>query len=202
VNGLKSKIMTSRERILNLVKENQPTFSELPELFPSWKTETSLAEAFSSVLTVIGGTVIPLNNLEEVAQYIASQYSPDVKIISTLPELAGVTATRWENKDPHEYESVDLAIIKAHFGVAENAALWITEELMHQRVVPFICQQLAVVVSARTLVATMHQAYDVIGEADYGFGTFIAGPSKTADIEQSLVLGAHGPKSMIAFLLP
>jgi L-lactate dehydrogenase complex protein LldG len=202
VNGLKSKIMTSRERILNLVKENQPEFSELPELFPSWKTETSLAEAFSSVLTVIGGTVIPLNNLEEVAQYIASQYSPDVKIISTLPELAGVTATRWENKDPHEYESVDLAIIKAHFGVAENAALWITEELMHQRVVPFICQQLAVVVSARTLVATMHQAYDVIGEADYGFGTFIAGPSKTADIEQSLVLGAHGPKSMIAFLLP
>ena len=48
----------------------------------------------------------------------------------------------------------------------------------------------------------MHHAYDVIGEADYGFGTFIAGPSKTADIEQSLVLGAHGPKSMIAFLLP
>jgi L-lactate dehydrogenase complex protein LldG len=194
--------MTSRERILNSVKENQPEFSELPELFPSWKTETSLAEAFSSVLTVIGGTVIPLNNLEEVAQYIASQYSPDVKIISTLPELAGVTAAGWENKDPHAYETVDLAIIKAHFGVAENAALWITEDLMHQRVVPFICQQLAVVVSARTLVATMHQAYDVIGEADYGFGTFIAGPSKTADIEQSLVLGAHGPKSMIAFLLP
>ena len=73
---------------------------------------------------------------------------------------------------------------------------------MHQRAVPFICQQLAVVVSAKTLVATMHQAYDLIGEADYGFGTFIAGPSKTADIEQSLVLGAHGPKSMIAFLLP
>ena len=194
--------MTSRERILNLVKENQPQFLELPELFPSWKTETSLVEAFSTVLTVIGGTVVPLNNLEEVGQYITAQYGPDVKIISTLPELSSVTAAGWENKDPHEYETIDLAIIKAHFGVAENAALWITEDLMHQRVVPFICQQLAVVVSAKTLVATMHQAYDVIGEADYGFGTFIAGPSKTADIEQSLVLGAHGPKSMIAFLLP
>jgi L-lactate utilization protein LutC len=37
--------------------------------------------------------------------------------------------------------------------------------------------------------------------ADYGFATFIAGPSKTADIEQSLVLGAHGPRSMTVFLL-
>ena len=47
----------------------------------------------------------------------------------------------------------------------------------------------------------MHEAYDLIGDKDYGFATFIAGPSKTADIEQSLVLGAHGPKTMTVFLL-
>jgi L-lactate dehydrogenase complex protein LldG len=194
--------MTSRERILKLVKQNQPELSELPEIFPSWKTALSLRDAFSTVLTTIGGTVVPLDNLEEVAEYILTQYGGKGRIISTLPELARVTESDWQQKDPHEYENVDVAIIKAHFGVAENAALWITEDLMHQRAVPFICQQLAVVVSAKTLIATMHQAYDIIGDADYGFGTFIAGPSKTADIEQSLVLGAHGPKSMIAFLLP
>lgn len=194
--------MSSKSRILDMVKANQPDLKELPELFPSWDTDQSIVETFKTVLTVIGGTVVPLANLEEVASYISEQYGSKGRIISTLPELAPVTEAGWENKDPHEYENVDLAIIKAHFGVAENASLWITEELMHQRAVPFICQQLAVVVSAKTLVATMHQAYDLIGEADYGFGTFIAGPSKTADIEQSLVLGAHGPKSMIAFLLP
>jgi L-lactate dehydrogenase complex protein LldG len=195
-------MMTSRERILKLVKENQPPLRELPEIFPSWNTELPLTEIFSAVLTTIGGTVVPLNNMEEVADYVSKQFGIKGRIISTLPELAGVTESDWENQDPHTYENVDLAIIKGHFGVAENAALWITEDLMHQRAVPFICQQLAVVVSAKTLVPTMHQAYDKIGEADYGFGTFIAGPSKTADIEQSLVLGAHGPKSMIAFLLP
>ncbi|MBC7567960.1 MAG: LUD domain-containing protein [Pedobacter sp.] len=194
--------MTSRERILNLVKANQPDFLELPEIFPSWKTELSLTESFSAILKTIGGTIVQLNNLEEVAQYISTQFGEKGRIISTLPELADVTESGWKNNDPHEYENVDLAIISAHFGVAENAAVWITEELMHQRAVPFICQQLAVVVSAKTLVPTMHHAYDLIGEADYSFGTFIAGPSKTADIEQSLVLGAHGPKSMIAFLLP
>ena len=194
--------MTSRERILNLVKENQPGYRELPVTFPSWKNEASLVELYSTVLSTIGGSVIPLNNLNEVSAYIATQFNGKGRIISTIPELAGVTEAGWENNDPHDFENVDLAIIKAHFGVAENAALWITEDLMQQRVVPFICQQLAVVVSAKTLVPTMHHAYELIGNADYGFGTFIAGPSKTADIEQSLVLGAHGPKSMIAFLLP
>jgi L-lactate dehydrogenase complex protein LldG len=47
----------------------------------------------------------------------------------------------------------------------------------------------------------MHQAYERIGNQEYGFGTFIAGPSKTADIEQSLVLGAHGARGLTVFLM-
>jgi L-lactate dehydrogenase complex protein LldG len=194
--------MTSRERILDMIKENQPSFSELPELFVSSKNEESSVESFKTVLKMIGGMVVLVNNMEEIRDYVLEHFTGKGRVISTLPELANVTESGWEDKDPHEYVNVDLAIIKANFGVAENAALWITEDLMQQRIVPFICQQLAVVVSAKTIVPTMHEAYDLIADSDYGFGTFIAGPSKTADIEQSLVLGAHGPKSMIAFLLP
>jgi L-lactate dehydrogenase complex protein LldG len=47
----------------------------------------------------------------------------------------------------------------------------------------------------------MHQAYEQISSADYGFGVFLAGPSKTADIEQSLVLGAHGARGLVVFLV-
>jgi L-lactate dehydrogenase complex protein LldG len=85
--------------------------------------------------------------------------------------------------------------------VAENGAVWLSDEVMGQRVIPYICQHLGVVVRAESIVPTLHEAYDIIGEGTYGFGGFIAGPSKTADIEQALVLGAHGPLSMAVFIL-
>jgi L-lactate dehydrogenase complex protein LldG len=57
------------------------------------------------------------------------------------------------------------------------------------------------VISKDALVPTMAQAYAQIGNADYSYGAFISGPSKTADIEQSLVIGAHGPRSLSVFIL-
>ena len=66
---------------------------------------------------------------------------------------------------------------------------------MGQRIIPYICQHLAVIVKAESIVPTLHEAYEMIGTGDYGFGGFIGGPSKTADIEQALVLGAHGPNN-------
>jgi len=59
----------------------------------------------------------------------------------------------------------------------------------------------AVIINADAIVPTMHHAYERTSATNYGFGTFIAGPSKTADIEQSLVIGAHGPRSMTVFVI-
>jgi L-lactate dehydrogenase complex protein LldG len=98
-------------------------------------------------------------------------------------------------------ENVELAVIKGHFAVAENGSVWITEDLMGHRALPFITQHLSVVINEADVLPTMHEAYQRIGESVYGFGSFIAGPSKTADIEQSLVIGAHGSRSMKVFLL-
>jgi L-lactate dehydrogenase complex protein LldG len=199
--------MTSREQILAKVKASQPDLTPLPLDFISNPGAIDPVADFRTVLVAIGGAVVDVNRFEDIGTYLQEEFKDKKRIVSTLnelsilPQLSGVIENNWANQDPHSYENVDLAIIQAHFGVAENAALWITEELMHQRVIPFICQQLAVVVRKEDIVPTMQQAYQRIGTADYGFGAFIAGPSKTADIEQSLVLGAHGPKSMTVFLL-
>lgn len=190
----------SRAEILAKVLKNQPEFNALPADLVTVTHYDSPIENFKTILTNIGGSAVNVPDYQSIETYIKDHF-PNQRIVSTLAELSAVTEQGWENQDPHSYENVDLAIISAHFGVAENAALWITEDLMHQRAVPFICQQLAVVINAKDIVETLHDAYVRIADSVYGFGSFIAGPSKTADIEQSLVLGAHGPKGMTVFIL-
>jgi L-lactate dehydrogenase complex protein LldG len=107
-----------------------------------------------------------------------------------------------DHKDvtPASLSDVEVGIIEAKMGVAENGAVWVTEEELKVRALPFICEHLVALVKEEDIVSNMHEAYERIREGDYGFGVFIAGPSKTADIEQSLVLGAHGPKTMTVLI--
>jgi len=192
--------MNSREKILAAVKNSQPPLMELPPVHVP-PMESSLLEKFSSVLASIGGTLFVVRDFAAIGKILEERAGEFKRIVSTCPELSAVAETDIRYNAPQEFADIDLAIIRAHFGVAENAAVWVTEDLLPERALPFICEHLAVVLHRKDLVATMHEAYERIGSADYGFGVFIAGPSKTADIEQSLVLGAHGPGTMMIFLL-
>jgi L-lactate dehydrogenase complex protein LldG len=93
------------------------------------------------------------------------------------------------------------AYIKGSFGVAENGAIWVMESAMGNRILPFICEQLVLVLYKSELLSNMHDAYATIQIDKEGYGVFIAGPSKTADIEQSLVIGAHGPKALSVLII-
>jgi L-lactate dehydrogenase complex protein LldG len=195
--------MSSREKILAAVKANQPDSTILPDLSIFTTTEQGSLEKFAEVLGAIGGKIVRVSSYNEIAQIISLQYSNGEKIVSPLKEFKELIT---ENLDDllsiHDLHDVDLAILKAYFGVAENGAVWITENEMARRVLPFVTQRLAVVIDEANIVPKMHQAYDKISAmGNYGFGAFIAGPSKTADIEQSLVIGAHGPRSMTVFVL-
>ncbi|ASU36729.1 LutC/YkgG family protein [Mucilaginibacter xinganensis] len=193
--------MTDREKILKAVSANQPERSAIPEMNFSISTPDNLSEKFTEILTNIGGHVVKTGNYQDIIEYIKLHTTGPQRVISTIAQLSAVAEKPGSDSLPHELQDVELAIIGAHFGIAENGAVWVTEQLLPQRVLPFVCQHLVIVLAIDNIVATMHDAYEKIADSQYGFGTFIAGPSKTADIEQSLVLGAHGSRSMIVFLM-
>ena len=190
----------SREKILAAVAKNKPALTPLPEIQNFGNPYPNLVEQFKSVLTAIGGEVVSVKDWGEIRAYIQTHFG-ERRLVTNIDPLADVAQESWVKSDPHSLEDVGLAILKGQFGVAENGSIWVTETEMGQRVTPFIAETLALVIQKSELVPKMHDAYVRIGKERYGFGAFIAGPSKTADIEQSLVLGAHGPKSMLAFLM-
>lgn len=192
--------MSSRDKILAAVKANKPEQRVLPEVNIPVSYE-GLIEKYTQVATGIGAKVYEVEGVEQVKSLLADSYDASKRWVSSLAEFADVAETEIMDLDPHTLEDIELSIIKAQLGVAENSALWIPEMNVPQRVTPFICQHLAVIVSRDTIVPTLHQAYEIIGDQEYGYSAFIAGPSKTADIEQSLVLGAHGPRSLSVFII-
>ncbi|WP_158796211.1 LUD domain-containing protein [Pedobacter sp. L105] len=192
----------SKEKILAALRHNQPEISALPVNLAFERDESiNLVEKFRVIAEGIGSKVYVVAGLEEVAALIAADFPEAKRVLSTVAEVVSSAIPAFElHEDPHTYADVDIAIFKPRLAVAENSALWITEDRMGVRALPFITQHIIMLVDKNTLVPDMHAAYEKIGDTDYGFSTFIAGPSKTADIEQSLVLGAHGPRSMTIFM--
>ncbi|NBA84646.1 lactate utilization protein B/C [Emticicia sp. CRIBPO] len=193
--------MSSRESILSKIKASQPEQRALPGLTGLNLQVDLVFQKYREVLTSIGGTVVEVGSFDEIKTFIMSEYNTSLRLITTLPELADIAETGWLEADPHSLSDVELTIIRGVFGVAENGAVWLTEKEMGQRVAPFICQNLAIVIQKENIVADLHLAYERIGNEENNFSTFLAGPSKTADIEQSLVLGAHGSRSLVVFVL-
>ncbi|NSL85456.1 LUD domain-containing protein [Chitinophaga sp. Mgbs1] len=188
--------MSSRDKILSAVKMNQPEQVALPSLDGLRGAMPATLDAYRKVLESLGGSLFEISDEKEIPALLAQHY-PELKRV-----IAATSGERsWIHEDPHTLEDVDMAVIRGQWAVAENGAVWVTEEEAPVRVLPFICQHLAIVISRERILATMHDAYEKIGLPLTGFGVFIAGPSKTADIEQSLVLGAHGAKSLVVFAL-
>lgn len=193
--------MASRDSILAKIKQNQSETQLLPDLSILGQEDFGI-QKFKETLAGIGGSVVDISNYEEIIDFVQNNYgSQNQRIISTMQALEQIAETNWFLDAPDSLQNVDLAILEGSFGVAENGAIWLNENQMGQRVTPFICQYLAIILFKKDIVATMHQAYQRMARPENGFGVFIAGPSKTADIEQSLVLGAHGARGLVVFLL-
>ena len=195
--------MTSRDEILSAIRRHLPESTPLPELDGPWIEYPDPIAQFASVLEMIGGRFVRVPSLDAINSELATLpvYAEAKQLVSTIPGVGKSTVDLNAIDDPHKLEDVDFAILPGQFGVAENAAVWVNDSELKHRVIYFLCQHLALVIRAEDVVHNMWQGYQRLQFGEAQFGVFIAGPSKTADIEQSLVIGAHGPRSMTVFVV-
>lgn len=195
--------MTSRDEILSAIRRHLPESTPLPELDGPWIEYPDPIAQFASVLEMIGGRFVRVPSLDAINAELATLpvYAEAKQVVSTIPGVGRSTVVLNAIDDPHKLEDVDFAILAGQFGVAENAAVWVNDSELKHRVIYFLCQHLSLVIRAEDVVHNMWQGYQRLQFGQAQFGAFIAGPSKTADIEQSLVIGAHGPRSMTVFVV-
>ena len=183
---------SARDRIFEKLKmESRRPRREKPRAI-STQYENPVA-VFEESLSKAGGTAVYVEG--ELCKTIYEFFPNVEKAVDTT----GLCMDGFVYSDGEE---ADLAIIEAEFAVAENGAVWIDTKDAYPRTLLTLSESIAVVLKKEKVVENMHHAYDLIDFSELAYGLFISGPSKTADIEQSLVLGAHGAVNLTVFMLP
>ena len=203
MSGIKTeKKMSSRDAILSRIKSNKPELLNIPTInVDVFADSRNIVDEFVFKVEVAGGQVLKASTNDAILSQINTMF-PEGKVkYSTLENTSGFNTINFDTiKSPKDLEDLDILVLESDLGVAENGAVWIKDTLLPMRVLPFITKHLIIVLNKEHLVPFMHQAYQNLTAEDNDFGVFLSGPSKTADIEQSLVIGAHGALSLTLFL--
>ena len=193
--------MSSKEDILKKYRANIREQFDMPDLSDIQAiTYPDPLMQFMNMTKSVGGNAIEVDKGRDINEIIRELYPDAREIASNLPEITIATRNPDKVGRARDLNGTDVGVIRGVFGVAENACVWIPQT-MKEKAVMFISENLVILLNKSEIVNNMHEAYRRIQFNDYGYGTFISGPSKTADIAQVLVMGAQAARSATVLLL-
>ena len=196
--------MSSTEDILSKYRKNIQQKYDMPSLDDIKAiTYPDPLVQFITMTESVGGHVIEVKEGQNVNDIIKGLFPEAKEIASNLPEITIATRDPDNVGRARDLNGTDVGIIRGKFGVAENACIWIPQT-MKEKAVCFISENLIILLPKSQIVNNMHEAYKRIEfDTTYdGYGVFISGPSKTADIAQVLVMGAQAARSATILLMP
>ena len=206
-----------KEDFLNKLRKNTHVQYDMPDMKIDGIQYVDILQQFIEMTKAVGGHVIEASKDDDPNDLVRMAY-PDAEVFATnLPEIelsklvnnaagkCNPDKVKLRNPDTvaeaNGLNGTDVGIVRGQIGVAENGCIWIPQT-MKEKAMLFISEYLVIFLDRDGIVDNMHEAYDVI-EMDprYNFGTFISGPSKTADIEQALVMGAQAARGVTVVLI-
>ena len=192
--------MSARNEILTKIRENIAPTQELPKIEVTDNFDGDLGDKYAVQASLMGSTVVNVAARDSIKKYLHDNVEGG-EIISFC-DLFPSTLKIERPPGAGHLSAIETTIVESQMGVAENGTVWISDQVCSLRVAPFICQHLIVLLSKQNIVRDMHDAYQHLSDKTFEFGSWIGGPSKTADIEQTLVIGAQGAKQMTVILYP
>jgi len=193
--------MSTRDEILTSLRRNRPVAEELPERRSEAPAAPSdLPALFEERSRQIGSEVFHTGP-EELTSFLDERFGSARKTASAAADIRFGDLRIQSDTRVHDLDHIDVIVCRGQLGVAENGAIWITESALGHRAAPYLAEHLVLVLARSGIVDNMEDAYSRIRIDREGYGVFIAGPSKTADIEQTLVVGAQGPTRQTVVLV-
>lgn len=191
--------MSKKEDILGRIKANIHESYDMPELdgIRPVSYEDPVKQFAEMTATVGGRAVMPGDdgNGDDLNALIRRLYPEAKEIASNVEGITIATRNPDTVAEAQELNGTDVAVLRGEIGVAENGCVWIPQT-MKEKAVCFISEYLVIIVDRKNIVSNMHEAYARISMPDMGYGCFISGPSKTADIAQALVMGAQAARGV------
>ena len=188
-----------KEELLNKLRRNVVRQFDMPSKPVDGIVYSDVTNQFVEMSKTVGAKVLEVKSSDDLNSVIRKAY-PNAKIFAS--SINGIEADL--NPDTiasaADLNGTDVGIIQGELGVAENGCVWIPQT-MKERAVCFISEELVILLDIDNIVSNMHEAYKRIQMPHYGYGVFISGPSKTADIEQAWVMGAQAARGVTVILV-
>lgn len=199
--------MSGRDRVLAAVRRAAQHGVAHPGPHPAPRLAADFA-SFAAALAAVGGEAhgpLVRASLADAVFEHARGWAAGGRIVAepSAAALLGTAAVEVARDDaaPHSFADVAVAIAKGSVGVAENGAVAVTADDAPHRALLFLAERVILLLDAAHVVGDLHSAMRTLPAAAWRSQlTFVSGPSKTADIEQTLVHGAHGPRALAVFV--
>ena len=181
--------MSARDNILKRLRAVELAEVAKPQLDIAPVRYDDRVAHFAEMVKAVGGEVAEQQGTL-IETIVALGIDTD-KVVSSLEELSEKALNPDNVADLHELGGDYTTVVAGKIGVAENGAVWVPVE-GRRKAHLFACQHIVILLKRDDVVDTMHDAVQQLSLEGIGYGVFLSGPSKTADIEQALVMGAHG----------